>query len=290
MLDKNYRNVIGTLSVMGGTLGITYVVRNLVERLGEYDTEGFNKEGFDRFGFDRKGFDKLGYNRSGYNALGYNKEGFDIRGFDKDGFDKNGFSKEGFDREGRDKRGYNKEGFDIEGFDRWGYDLDGYRRNGFDREGFNREGVDWQGYFRNGYNQSGVDRAQYDRRYYAGVIRKLRFRLDESYQQLQKGQFRYALYDTRIVLEETLKLIVQHTNGTADGDDSIFENMKICEKQRLLGDDSELMNRLHEVRHICNYNGHEFTAEENMNHSKVYFVIMQIKDLLNIAEDVLVCE
>lgn len=87
-----------------------------------------------------------------------------------------------------------------------------------------------------------------------------------------------------------MKLIVQHTNGIADGDDSIFENIKICERKRMFGDDTELISRLHEVRYICNYNGHEFAAEENMNHNKVYFVIMQIKELLSIVEDILVCE
>ena len=118
----------------------------------------------------------------------------------------------------------------------------------------------------------------------------MRFRLDEAYQQLQQGKFRYALYDARTVLEEILRLIVQHTNGVTDGDDTIFENMKICERKRLLSNDVELMTRLHDVRHICNFNEHEFMAEEKMNHGKVHFVIMQIKNLLNIAEEVLVCE
>ena len=175
--------------------------------------------------------------------------------------------------------------YDAEEFDKEEYD-----EKGFSEDGFNRKGVDWQGYSPNGYNQLGVDRAKCDRQYYAGSIKKLRFRLDESYQQLQQGKFRYALYDVRTVLEEILRLIVQHTNGVVDGNDSIFENMKICERKRLLGDDAELMTRLHTVRHICNFNGHEFMAEERMNHGKVHFAIMQIKDLLNIAEDILVCE
>lgn len=273
--------------VMGGVLGTVYLSEKILEKFNEYDVEGYDKEGFDKSGYDRNGYNKLGYNRVGYDSYGYDKNGFDMRGFDKEGYDENGFSENGFDREGRDKYGYDREGFDREGYDRWGYDSQGYKRNGFDNEGFNREGVDWQGYLKNGYNQSGIDRAECDRQYYAGVIKKLRFRLDESYQQLQQGKFRYALHDARIVLEEILRLIVQHTNGAAEGDDSIFENMKICERKQLLGDDTELLTRLHEVRHICNFNGHEFTAEERMNHGKVYFVIMQTKDLLNIAEDIL---
>ena len=276
MISQDYKKMIGVAGVVvGGFLGTVYMTEKLKEKFNKYDAEGFDKEGFDKFGYDR----------NGYNSFGYDKNGFD-----KEGYDENGFDKEGFDREGRNERGYDREGFDKEGYNRRGYDSQGYRRNGFDSEGFNREGIDWQGYFKNGYNQSEVDRAKCDRQYYAGVIKKLRFRLDESYQQLQQGKFRYALYDARTVLEEILRLIVQHTNGVVDGDDSIFENMKICERKRLLGDDMELMTRLHEVRHICNFNGHEFTAEERMNHGKVHFVIMQIKDLLNIAEDILVCE
>lgn len=37
---------------------------------------------------------------------------------------------------------------------------------------------------------------KYDRKYYIEGIRKLRYRLDEAYQQLQQGHFRYAIYDT----------------------------------------------------------------------------------------------
>lgn len=254
MISHDYKKVIG--AVVCGFL--VYIIAK--PQFNKHDAEGFDKEGFDKFGYDRNGFNKSGYNRAGFDSLGYDKDGFDMRGIDK------------------------------EGYNRKGYDSQGYRRNGFDSDGFNREGVDWQGYFKNGYNLSGLDRAKFDRHYYAEIIKKLRFRLKESYQQLQQGKFRYALYDARTVLEKILKLIVQHSNGVANGNDSIFKNMKICEKQRLLGDNMELMARLHEVRHICNFNGHEFTAEEKMNHKKVYFVIMQIKDLLNIAENILVCE
>lgn len=35
---------------------------------------------------------------------------------------------------------------------------------------------------------------KYDRKYYIEGIRKLRYRLDEAYQQLQQGHFRYAIY------------------------------------------------------------------------------------------------
>lgn len=208
--------------------------------------------------------------------------------YDEEGYDKQGFSAEGYNRAGRDRQGFDREGYDEDGFNYRGYDREGYRRNGFSREGYNRAGFDYQGYGRNGYNEVGMDRAKCNREFYSKALKKLRYRLDEAYQQLQRGPLRYSLYDARVVLEETLKLIVQHKNGTDYTGNSIFENMKICERREFLGSDKDFMNRLHEVRHICNFNGHEFAAEENLNYNKVYFVIMQIKDLLNLIENIVV--
>lgn len=140
---------------------------------------------------------------------------------------------------------------------------------------------------RAGYHQFGLDKEEHDRNNYAKNIMKLRYRLDEAYQQLQQGQFRYALYDADIVMRETVKMIVRHEKGD-DIFDNLLTNMKTCEREHLLGEDVEFINRLYEVYHICECDGRQFTLGEHITHKKVYFVIMQIKDLLNFAEDKMV--
>lgn len=134
------------------------------------------------------------------------------------------------------------------------------------------------------YHPFGLNREECDRQDYNRHIKKLRRRLDEAYQQMQLGQFRYAVFDTRTVMEEALKLLILHTNGAEDIDCDFITKLKICEGKQLLGKDLRFIERLHEVFHICNVNENDFAAEETLNHNKVYFAIMQIKDLLNFVE------
>lgn len=121
-----------------------------------------------------------------------------------------------------------------------------------------------------------------NRSYFAETIKELRYLLDEAYQQMQQGQFRYAIYDADSVLKETIKMILQHKNGYVS--DDLLMNMKICERRMLFGDNKESMDKLYEVYHICNSNDWKLNKEKYANHRKVYFVIMQLKDLLNFAE------
>lgn len=127
-----------------------------------------------------------------------------------------------------------------------------------------------------------------DRKYYARFMKQLRWHLDEAYQQMQKGKFRYALYDTYVIMGETMKMLVQRTYGAKDIGDDVLLNMKICEQEHLLGNDKELIGRLREVLHICRISMHDIAVQDSLNHGKVHFAIMQVKDLLNLAEDVLV--
>ncbi|MGN0442601.1 MAG: hypothetical protein ACI4FO_07835 [Acutalibacteraceae bacterium] len=275
--------------IAGGAIGLAILgigLDELITRLTRYDKDGFDARGFDREGFDRYGFNSEGYDRQGFNIDGFNKYGFDISGYDCEGYDRDGYSADGYDRTGRDKRGYDRNGFDAEGFDRFGRDAEGYYRNGFARDGFNREGFDHQGYGRDHYNCSGIDRAGCCRQFYSVYIEQLRERLCQAFEQMQHGKYRYALYDARVVLEKALKLIVQHVGGQSELGDKLLANLKICERQQLL--DIELIDRLHDARKICNINGHEFGAEEQFTHNKVYFVIIQVRELLNEAETSLV--
>lgn len=122
-----------------------------------------------------------------------------------------------------------------------------------------------------------------DKRYYAEDIKKLRYLLDEAYQQMQQGQYRYAIYDANSVMRETIKILLWYKNRGYAMDDLLM-NIKICERKKLLGADRDFINRLYEVYHICGCERQRFDKGKYINDRKVHFVIMQLKDLLNFVE------
>ena len=284
----NMRNTCTIIGIIAGVIGTGIGIDTLIDSLSRYDHDGFDTDGYDREGFNRQGFNRAGFNRQGYTSEGYDADGFNRQGYNSDGFDRQGFDINGFKREGLDKHGYDRKGFDADGYDRFGRDAEGYNRNGYGIDGYNRAGYDWGGFGRDKYNNSGIDRSGHDRNYYSNQIGHLRDRLDDAYKQLQSGEYRYAVYDSRVVMEEALRLIVEHSEGEDELGDKMLVNLKICEHKHLLGNDSDFIDRLHEVRHICNANGHELDAEDSMTHNKVHFIIMQIRDLLDSAESTLV--
>lgn len=197
------------------------------------------------------------------------------------------YGRDGYDINGYDKTGFNRDGYDAEGYDRKGYDAEGYNRNGFNANGYNRLGFDRHGFDHSQYNASGVDRAGLNKEYYSAIFIKLRSRIGDAYRKMKGHEYRYALQDARTVLEETVRLLVQHSAGTTAVEDNLLANLKKCEKKGLLGSDSEFIDRLHSVRKICNYNGHDIDAEEEMSHDTVHFVVMQTRALLDFAEKAL---
>ncbi|MFR8273569.1 hypothetical protein [Roseburia hominis] len=122
-----------------------------------------------------------------------------------------------------------------------------------------------------------------DKRYYAEDIKKLRYLLDEAYQQMQQGQYRYAIYDANSVMRETIKILLWYKNRGYAMDDLLM-NIKICERKKLLGADRDFINRLYEVYHICGCERQRLDKGKYINDRKVHFVIMQLKDLLNFVE------
>ena len=48
--------------------------------------------------------------------------------------------------------------------------------------------------------------------------------------------------------------------------------------------DKDFINRMYEVYHICGCDRQRFDKGKYINHRKVHFVIMQLKDLLNFVE------
>lgn len=126
-----------------------------------------------------------------------------------------------------------------------------------------------------------------NRSYLAANIKELRYLLDEAYQQMQQGQFRYAVYDADIVMRESVKIILQCRNGYVSED--LLVNIKSCERRGLLGNDKEFIRKLYEVYHICNScHGNKY-EEKYLNYSKVHFAIMQLADLLNYVEREMIC-
>ena len=122
-----------------------------------------------------------------------------------------------------------------------------------------------------------------DKKYYAEDIKKLRYLLDEAYQQMQQGQYCYAIYDADSVMREIIKVLLRYKNRGYATDDLLM-NIKICERKKLLGTDKDFISRLYEVYHICGCEGQRFNKKNYINHRKVHFVIMQLKDLLNFVE------
>lgn len=273
--------VIGTLLIMGADW--------IYDRLIRYDAQGFDKSGYDREGYDRYGYNSDGYNRNGYSIDGFDKHGYDELGFDCYGFDHQGYTADGYNKDGLDRRGFNREGYDAEGYDRFGRDSEGYYRNGYDMSGFNREGYDRQGYGRNFYSAAGFDRAGRTEHQYVDLMGRLHVRLNDAQRQLDIGEYRYAINDARLVMEEAIRLIVEHASGMDYSGDCLLENLKICENKSLLQVDPIFIDRLHGVRHICNEVSHELDASERLTHQKTYFVIMQTRDLLESAKKVLYC-
>lgn len=125
------------------------------------------------------------------------------------------------------------------------------------------------------------------KKYDADFIKRLRWRLDEAYQQLQQKQFRYALHDTYAVMRETLEALVRYA-GCADyaGKDALA-GIKLCERKHLPGKEEIFKSGLYNALGICRVNEQEFIMQDDLNYREVRFAIMQTKDLLNRAENIL---
>ena len=245
MKNLNYMTVLKIAGCALGGIALIQGAEALYNHLNRYDNQGFDKLGFDREGYDRYGFNTDGYNRLGYDIDGFDHNGFDEQGFDCEGYDHQGFTADGYDKNGRDRRGFNRDGFDAEGYDRFGRDADGYYRNGFDRDGFNRAGYDRQGYGRDYYSATGFDRAGRTPRQYVDLLGRLYIRLHDAKRQLDLGEYRYAVNDARLVMEEALRLVVEHAGGVDSTGDCLLENLKICEDRSLLAVEDVFIDRLH---------------------------------------------
>ena len=139
-----------------------------------------------------------------------------------------------------------------------------------------------------GYNNVGVDPAGHSPRYYVQMIRKLRVRLNDACRQINGGELRYAVYDTRTVMDETLRMVVNHSDGSTGNEQSMIDNLVTCENRHLISGNKEFFSRLHRIRIMCNTNGHRIDAEKTETGNKVCSAITMIHELINRAEAVLV--
>lgn len=121
-----------------------------------------------------------------------------------------------------------------------------------------------------------------EKSYFVTHIKELRYLLDKAYQQMQRGEFRYAIYDADNVMREAVKMILQHNDGYTSED--LLLNIKTCERRGLFGNDKEFVTKLYKTYHICRNGSREIIEEKHLNYIKVYFTIMMLKDLLNFAE------
>lgn len=177
--------------------------------------------------------------------------------------------------------GFNKNGFDHQGYDRFGYNKLGYNKNGYDKNGFDRYGYSFAG-----YNNKGFDRAGYSSDYYSGRIKMLKSRQVAAEKMMQEHKYRYAIFDSRVIIEEALKLLVNHSLGQVQGNNGINSYLRICQDNKLL--EIAEIDKLHGARKIGNNNGHDIEFDEEVTHNQVYFIVKETLDLLNIIENQLI--
>lgn len=170
---------------------------------------------------------------------------------------------------------------DKKSFDREGYDNEGYNRSGYDKNGFDREGYDRRGFGIDGFNRDGIDGVGLTRDTYSLLLNKLLRRWKKAYEQMEAGEFEYSLYDARLVMEETLRLIVFHNLGRKSSDNSTLSLLRYCSRRKIL--DPDMVDRLHDVRKAGNINNHDLLSDNSISQNKIYFILMQVRDLITEA-------
>ena len=180
---------------------------------------------------------------------------------------------------------YDEEGYDEDGFDRLGKDRDGYDRDGYNSDGFNRQGYNRSGYKTDGYNDKGHDRDGKKKDYYQKRFRKLHWRLSEAKERLSENNYVYAMQDTRVVLDETVKMLIRHFWGKGAIKDELKENVTLCKDKGIFTE--EFNKELGSALHFCNIALHELDADVTLNPSRVRFAIGRVEELLEIAAPLL---
>ena len=131
----------------------------------------------------------------------------------------------------------------------------------------------------NRYNALGLDCAGFSKAYYRVSINRLLDRACDAGRQMQDGNYRYAVFDSRAVAESAMKMLLRH-NGLETG--RMEEDIENCRLNGLIT--ADMAGRLHGVRLLGNFNGHNMYAPDNLNHEKAFFSLMQALELISEIE------
>lgn len=219
---------------------------------------------------------RVRYMADGYNRMGFDRDGYDRDGYDKDGFNRQGFDRDGFDRKGYDAEGYDRNGFDINRYDRNGRDKYGYDRNGIDTEGYDRDGYDSEG-----YDKNGQDRAGHAKQYYAVRVTEMENKIETALAQLVADNFRYALSDIRVGIEQGVKDILSHKVGSKGYESNRLDyNIRICEKKKIM--EQEFIEKLYSAKNYCNLLLHEDIEKKS---NQVYFCWQVLREITEVVKN-----
>lgn len=113
--------------------------------------------------------------------------------------------------------------------------------------------------------------------------KELHYFMKKAQENYEGGNYRYALFDARLVLQNALKLYLDKNNCEIK-DDRTVKYLVACEDNNLL--DEEFANKLHKARKMCNVNSHDLVCNDATQENTNY-AIGQINNLLKFIDEFL---
>lgn len=113
--------------------------------------------------------------------------------------------------------------------------------------------------------------------------KELHYFMKKAQENYEEGNYRYALFDARLVLQNALKLYLDKNNCEIK-DDRTVKYLVACEDNNLL--DEEFASKLHKARRMCNVNSHDLICDDATQENTNY-AIVQINDLLKFIDEFL---
>lgn len=113
--------------------------------------------------------------------------------------------------------------------------------------------------------------------------KELHYFMKKAQENYEEGNYRYALFDARLVLQNALKLYLDKNNCEVK-DDRTVKYLVACEDNNLI--DEEFANKLHKARKVCNINSHDLICKDATQENTNY-AIDQINDLLKFVDEFL---
>lgn len=164
---------------------------------------------------------------------------------------------------------------------------EGYNKDSSDTDGFSHNAFDCEDSGRDLFNIKGFDKSNRNRHFYMSYLARLYRLKEDSLKLLNEGAYRYALLNSRTIVDDTLSLLLGHAIGNTYQGAKLSTKLRICEEKHLLGSNQEFINSLHGVCRVCSPRLHTIENEHEITHQQVYFTIMQSMKLLQMAEKIL---